>query len=112
MAVVFRAAAAQHRARQAQLAEIHILSVSLGLRASLYLEPIPPPPEIHAAALLCLLRGAQRLDQSHAKKRLKQEEEEKRRSLKPNATKHLVKRRKNQQVGGQITLNLLLKEKG
>ena len=44
MAVVLRAAAAQHRARQAQPDEFHIRSVSLGLRASLYLEPIPATP--------------------------------------------------------------------
>ena len=57
MAVVFHAAAAQRRARQAQPAEIHILSVSLGLRASLYLESTPATPEIHAAALLRSLRS-------------------------------------------------------
>ena len=77
MAVVFHAAAAQRRARQAQPAEIHILSVSLGLRASLYLEPIPPPSEIHAAALLCLLRGAQQWDRACAPKKLKKKKEKK-----------------------------------
>ena len=88
MAVVFHAAAAQCRARQAQPAEIHILSVSLGLRASLYLEPIPPPSEIHAAALLCSLRGAQRWDRARAPKRLKKKKEKKRRGQEPrNATK-------------------------
>ena len=60
MVVVFHAAAAQRRARQAQSAEFHIRFATSGLRASPYLEPIPPPSEIHAAALLCLLRGAQR----------------------------------------------------
>ena len=60
MAVVFQAAAAQRRARQAEHAEFYIRFATSGLRASPYLEPIPPPSEIHAAALLCLLRGAQR----------------------------------------------------
>ena len=57
MAVVLRAAAAQHRMRQAHSAEIYIRSVSSGLRASPYLVSTPATPEIHAAALLRSLRG-------------------------------------------------------
>jgi len=56
MAVVFQAAAAQRRARQAEHAEFYIRFATSGLRASPYVESIPPPSEIHAAALLCLLR--------------------------------------------------------
>ena len=48
--------AALRYARRAQPDEFYIRSVSSGLRASPYLEPIPATLEIHAAALLCLLR--------------------------------------------------------
>merc|ERR1712226_992284 len=80
MAVVFQAAAAQRRARQAEHAEFYIRFATSGLRASPYLEPIPPPSEIHAAALLCLLRGAQRWDPARAQKRLKKKKEKKKRA--------------------------------
>ena len=79
MAVVFHAAAAQCRARQAQPAEIHILSVSLGLRASPYLEPIPATLEIHAAALLCFYAVVLKPCQEETEE---EEQEEKRGSLK------------------------------
>ena len=58
--------AAQHCARQAKLAlpvspyGFYILLVSSGLRASPFLVSTPATIEIHAVALLCLLRGAQR----------------------------------------------------
>ena len=48
--------AALRYARRAQPDEFYFRSVCLGLRASLYVEPIPATLEIHAAALLCLLR--------------------------------------------------------
>ena len=109
MAVVFHAAAARRRARQAQPAEIHIRSVSLGLRASLYLVSTPATPEIHAAALFRSLRGAQRWDRACAPKKLKKKKEKRRGGQEPrNATSHseaqekyifFVRRKKPQVVG-------------
>ena len=97
MVVVFHAAAAQRRARQAQSAEFYIRSVSLGLRASPYLEPIPPPSEIHAAALLCLLRGAQRWVLARAPERLKKKKKkEKEEEGKKPRPKEDGKRRRGQ----------------
>ena len=96
MAVVLRAAAAQHRMRQAHSAEIYIRSVSSGLRASPYLVSTPATPEIHAAALLCLLRGDQQWDRARAPKRLKKKKKKEKEEGEKPRPKEDGKRRRGQ----------------
>ena len=113
MAVVLRAAAAQHRMRQAHSAEIYIRSVSSGLRASPYLVSTPATPEIHAAALLCLLRGDQQWDRARAPKRLKKKKKEKRRRGQNQETLPRPRERKKKKRARSRTLPAIqkLKEK-